>query len=462
VWLLAMALLAAPGCAAITNPLADSLPVRQMPAELLQTCLRDKEETIPLALLQQPPADAYRFDAGDVLGIWIDGIIGDRTLPIPVHTLTNLAEREKRALPPSAGFPFTIREDGTLHLPMLEPLPVRGRNLSEVQDLVKQAYVKRGMLPAERERMLVTLLQKRLYEIVVMRQEATAFGVSAEGGFTTAGKRGTGAIINLTGYENDILHALASTGGLPGLDAYNEVIVYRRLAPNAPDRLELLRKIEKLPPGTPLPPELVGSAPIVRIPLRQLPGTPLPFGPKDVELQTGDVVYLEARDKDVYYTGGLLPAAEHQLPRDRDLDVLTAVALVRGPLVNSTFGANTLNGQVFPAGVGQPSASLLVVLRKTAEGGQVSIRVDLNLALHDPRERILVHAGDVLILQERPTEALARYASQTFANFNLIWSPIHGTHENGIFDLMAPDRTPGRGQYSIFQPFVQGVQQTGP
>jgi hypothetical protein len=64
--------------------------------------------------------------------------------------------------------------------------------------------------------------------------------------------------------------------------------------------------------------------------------------------------------------------------------------------------------------LGNPSPSLLSVIRKTPNGGQLNIRVDLNRALRDPRERILVQAGDVLILQETPGEAIARYFSQTF------------------------------------------------
>jgi hypothetical protein len=224
----------------------------------------------------------------------------------------------------------------------------------------------------------------------------------------------------------------------------------------------LLRKMGQFPPNTPVPSEWTERAPMVRIPLRQEPGLPLTFAPQDVILQTGDVVYLEARDKDVYYTAGLLPTGEHVMPRDKDLDVLTAVSLVRGPLNNGSFGGSTLSGAIFVPGIGQPSASLLVILRKTTDGGQVPIRVDLNRAQRDVRERILVHAGDLLVLQERPTEALARYTSQSLANFNLIWQPIHTRYLSGIADLMGPDRLTGRGQYSIFQPFIQGIQPTSP
>ena len=42
------------------------------------------------------------------------------------------------------------------------------------------------------------------------------------------------------------------------------------------------------------------------------------------------------------------------------------------------------------------------------------IRVDLNRALVDARERIRVLPGDVLILQETPGEAIARYFTQIF------------------------------------------------
>ena len=55
------------------------------------------------------------------------------------------------------------------------------------------------------------------------------------------------------------------------------------------------------------------------------------------------------------------------------------------------------------------------VLRRTPDGKQqVVIRVDLNRAMRDPRENILVKDGDVLVLRETPQEALARYISQQF------------------------------------------------
>jgi hypothetical protein len=72
------------------------------------------------------------------------------------------------------------------------------------------------------------------------------------------------------------------------------------------------------------------------------------------------------------------------------------------------------------------------------------IVVDLADALRHPEERLLVRAGDVLILQEKPCEALARYFTQTFFNFDLVWKAVQSQNAVGIVDIAAPDRLPSR------------------
>src|SRR5581483_7312216 len=126
--------------------------------------------------------------------------------------------------------------------------------------------------------------------------------------------------------------------------------------------------------------------------------------------------------------------------RDHDLDVLEAISRVHGPLFNGAFGGSNLTGNLVAPGIGGPSPSLLVVLRRTPGGGQVPIVVDLRDALRHPEERLLVRAGDVLILQEKPSEALARYFTQTFFNFDLVWEAIHSPSATGIVDISTPDR----------------------
>ena len=45
---------------------------------------------------------------------------------------------------------------------------------------------------------------------------------------------------------------------------------------------------------------------------------------------------------------------------------------------------------------------------------QINIRVDLNKALRDPRERVLIQPGDIIVLQDTPGEAFAQYFTTTF------------------------------------------------
>ena len=73
-----------------------------------------------------------------------------------------------------------------------------------------------------------------------------------------------------------------------------------------------------------------------------------------------------------------------------------------------------LRGRLIQQGVGNPNPSALTVIRRTPNGGQIPISVDLNRALQDPRERILVQPGDVLILQESAGEAMVRYFHDIF------------------------------------------------
>src|SRR5207253_38572 len=110
------------------------------------------------------------------------------------------------------------------------------------------------------------------------------------------------------------------------------------------------------------------GGPVTRIPLRTPHGQLPAMRPEDVVLHTGDVVFLEARDAELFYTGGLLPPGAHVLPRDHDLDVIEAIALVRGALFNGAFGGSNLSGTLLQGGLGNPSPSLLAVVRRAPDG----------------------------------------------------------------------------------------------
>jgi protein involved in polysaccharide export with SLBB domain len=423
------------GCAALTNPIADGVSVRHLPPELLEPT-KDGEQTIPLALLGQPRPPTYRFEPGDVLGVYVEGFLGEQlqAAPVPIHVGPMVRAREQHQVPPAAGYPIPVEDDGTINLPSAGSLAVRGLSLPEVRKAIRDLYIEKRLLKDETGRVIVTLLHPRQYQVIVVRQEASSFTTMPEGPIPSS-KRGTGHLVDLPAYENDVLHALTLTGGLPGLDAYNEIVVHRDCFRDESGRLALLGQLSGANGSVPC-----ASGQIIRIPLRQAAGCPVPFRPEDVILKTGDVVFLESRDDQVFYTGGLLPPGAYILPRDHDLDVIEAISRVRGPLFNGAFGGSNLSGNLIQPGIGNPSPSLLAVVRRTPGGGQVPIVVDLRNALRHPEERLLIRAGDVLILQEKPSEALSRYFTQTFLNFNLLWQVVHESNATGIISVAAPDR----------------------
>ena len=202
-------------------------------------------------------------------------------------------------------------------------------------------------------------------------------------------------VVDLPANQNDVLNALTRTGGLPGLDAVNEVVIRRGGMDEQDART----------------PQWTDDADVTRISLRLRQGEPPPFEKDDIILSNGDIVFIGAREAELYYTGGLLPPAEVPLPRDYDLDAVEAVLRTGGPFLNGGVNANNLSGSITAQGLGNPSPSQLTIIRKLPHGGTVPIEVDLMRAVEDPRENILVQAGDLLILQETPGEGIARYVS---------------------------------------------------
>jgi protein involved in polysaccharide export with SLBB domain len=302
--------------------------------------------------------------------------------------------------PPAIGFPIPVQENGTVSLPLLDPIPVTGKSVAEIQATVGKEYIDRRLV-APGARILVTLARQRTYHVTVIRQDAgIGPSINSAAGAVANAKRGTGYPVDLNAYENDVLNALARTGGLPGLDASSTIAIQRGTTTD-------------VQAGAPVSSVAAATAQ-VRIPLRMRPNDPLPFKPEDVILKNCDIIFIESRDTEVYYTGGLLPVAELILPRDYDLDVMEAVTQSRGPLFNGGVNFNNLSGGIIGSGLGAPSPSLVTVIRKTPKCGQITIRVDLNRCAQDTRERILVQPGDFLILQESPGESMTRYLTQTF------------------------------------------------
>lgn len=566
------------GCAAF-RPVY-GVPARFMPDEF-RGASRSGKRTIDLSLLRQSPPPRHLVDTDDLLSIYVEGVLGRRDEQPPVHFPQNADT------PPTVGYPIPVRDDGTISMPLIGALSVRGMSIREVEDALRRAYtVDQQLLQPGRDRIFVALQQPRTFRVLVIRQEASSdVSIGAQGQLNIGAlKRGTGQVVNLPVYKNDVLNALAETGGLPGLDAENAIYVIRRRehraagvpslpyttpapTPLPPPPASALHPSEKVirgqspaegsarygdyrsrghaigqftkpaaaggryasaphadaatdmpslptpaameaPPAqpqrphapvsyrqpgfsapamspgyaadpyaqpvlqpqpqaplqspypqgqyyqevqpgfgapnwttaptdvgpaldgwqgstmeAPYAPGTVGNWPvdighdlnnrhIVRIPVRLGPGEQANICEQDILLYDGDIIFIESRDTEVFYTGGLLGGGQYTLPRDYDLDVLGAIAVAQGQqgggsgssrATQSQGGQSALNNDV------SISASQLIILRPLPDGTQLTIQVDLYEAVRNPNERIIVQPGDYLLLQYTRCEAVMAF-----------------------------------------------------
>ncbi|MBX3438797.1 MAG: polysaccharide biosynthesis/export family protein, partial [Planctomycetaceae bacterium] len=228
-------LLAVSGCAAF-HPLS-RVPAAYLPDEYHGPS-RSGKKTIDLSLLVQRPPDQYRLAAGDILSVYIPGVLGSLqvapTGAIGETPPINLPQSPDD--PPTIGFPTAVRDDGTISLPLVPPINVQGMTLAEAEHAVRQEYtVRANILNDHRERVLISLARRREYRVLVVRQETTnELSAGIQPGMLNIGnsKKGTAKIVRLPAYENDVLHALAKadggSDGLPGLDAKNTIYIVRR------------------------------------------------------------------------------------------------------------------------------------------------------------------------------------------------------------------------------------------
>ena len=407
------------GCTSLFSPI-DSIPAERVPPQFLAEPQANKVP-IDASRLRQPKPEFYTLDSEDVLGIFIEGVLGNLDEAPPVQIPLPNSD-----LPPAIGFPVPVRDDGTISLPLVQPIPVRGLTIQQAEQLITRAYLD-GAKPflTKENRIIVTLFRERTHRVFVIRQDnSTAqrgqqFAGQGQGAISDRNDQSSrGFVLQLTAYKNDVLNALSQTGGLPGVNAKAQIRILRG------DRLDIARRDaqlsefyrtntpDKFPYG--VLPSVPDSANSITIPTRLGPGEVPTFRPEDIILRDGDIVYVDSRETDVYYTQGLLGGGEFTLPRDYDLDVLAAISIAR-----RSVGAAQQNGSLLGGSVSQAQPTELIVLRPLPGDRQLNIRIDLNEAINDPRKRILVKAGDTLTLRFKPQEELINFATATFFTFGV-------------------------------------------
>ncbi len=420
-------LLVSTGCQAVLSPIS-GVPAGRLPSGFMATPKNDLRP-INIARLRQEPPREYLLDTGDTLGIFIEGVLGEVDAMPPFQ----MPESGERTLPPAIGFPVPVREDGTLPLPLVPAMNVRGLTLTQVENVIRQAYtIDQQILRPGRDRIFVTLMRERTYKIVVLRQEGRdsmigmrgrgMAGFGSDPAFAPIGSQ----TIELPAYQNDILRALTATGGLPDETAKNEVLILRGGMADARRYDEFVQHFYRCPPSDPCLcfPPLPEDPSALRIPLRLPRGEVPTFSPEDIILQDGDVVMIESREAEVFFTGGMLGGGMFPLPRDRDLDVLEAISMVAGSNMQMGGGGRQ-GGNIFGSmggGGASPSGAppgQLFILRRTPCDGQITISVDLTQAIRDPKSRPLVQSGDMLVLQHKPIEEVVNFGIFTFFTFGI-------------------------------------------
>jgi hypothetical protein len=423
----------ATGCTSLLSPIS-GIPSHRMPRELLAKP-RNNRIPIDISRLRQEPPRNYLLAAGDILGIYIEGVLGESDQLPPIHIPDADSD-----LQPAIGFPVPVREDGMLNLPLIPPVQVKDLTMNQAMELIRRNYtVDRQILQPGKDRIIVTLMRERTYRVIVMRQDGVRGNASGGGGGNAlnGGNLGSqGEVIQLKAYKNDVLHALAITGGLPGNDVKNEIKILRGRLVDHRKRDQFVQQFYQTNcddgPCKCAPP-LPGDPAIVQIPLRLPPGEVPQFSPQDVILEDGDIVMIENREREVFYTGGMLGSGEHLLPRDYDLDAFTAMSVV-GPGIGGGANGGGGNGGGggggggfgqggggggFAGQLGGVSPGQLFIVRKTPCNGQIIIAVDVNRALVDPSARPLIQSGDILILRFKPSEELLNFGIGTFFTYGI-------------------------------------------
>ena len=406
----ALLALSVSGCA-----IRGAIPAAQLP-ETLQAMPRESRVPIDLSLLGQARPLDHIIEPHDILGVFIEDVFGARE-QLPPANFVPYTGSPRIVAEPAIGQPVEVNSDGTVFMPMVDPVYVAGLTVPQARERLRKIFVEqRKILRDGQERITVSLIRPRTVRVIVIRDDlgSVAATVTTDQNRIIAG-RGSAESLELPVYENDVIHALARSGGLPGLDGVDEVWLFRA---NGGGSQEMIVS-ERLRSG--VCPETIAAecdncgSRVQRFPLKIASGESLPFSQSDVLLNDGDVVYVKRRDRDFFLTGGLLNGAKIPLPRDHDVDVLEAIAIANGHVDGPVQTTNNfVNG---PGNIIPPSRVLVV--RRWGRDQQVKIEVDIRRAIDDPRERLILQPGDLLILKYSPCET-ALNAGMNLVNFSYI------------------------------------------
>ena len=360
-------------------------------------CLPDSESQINFLTLRRTPPQDYVLDKGDTLGIYIQGITGDKDVPPPVNF------PDENGGQAALGYPVPVRDDGYISLPLIAPVRVAGLTVGEAEAKIIRAYtVDKKLLLEGNEKIIVTLMKRRTYNVLVIREDGgrqQPASLNRNQVYLDEGMTTESFSIELPAYENDVLHALSETGGMPSERAKNEIVVLRGGMNQGPGQIRAIVQAVGDQGLNSQAPSLQ-EANVVRIPIRGDVGSFPRLSEEQITLEDGDVVFIEGRQREVFYTSGLLNGGRFPLPRDYEIDVLEAISIAGG---SATASSGSGNSGMF-RGIGSIMPATQVTILRKCGCEQVAIDVDLRYAQSTPSERVIVQPGDMIVLEYRKNE----------------------------------------------------------
>jgi polysaccharide export outer membrane protein len=280
--------------------------------------------------LAQSNSNSQRIDSGDLLEVTIS---------------TGLEVEQPNR------WSLRVGEDGTVNVPLVGRLSVGGRDVSDAEREIRDQSIQRGIFRAPNVSVQITERQTNRITVI--------------GAVESPGVK------ELPVADSNLFAAIVAAGGLS--DNANTVVEIRQAAPHH------VAHQASWSGGFP-PPPLTGSPASTWLDLAD----PNVTQRGELRVQDGAVVHvLERPQRNVYVIGLVQQAGEFELPEDRELRLLDALALARGrkmEIADKVRVIRHLEGQTEP----------------------VVIEASVREAKRDGAANIRLAAGDVVSVEQTP------------------------------------------------------------
>ncbi|QEG41890.1 Polysaccharide biosynthesis/export protein [Roseimaritima ulvae] len=394
------------------------IPANQLP-ESFRTPSRTGGKPLNFSALTISPPQDYILGPNDQLDVTVSGLHQDSEIrPIRVQLMAN----------------------GMIQLPLVGAVQIGGLNLVDAQRRINEAYAKDYL---ENPQVNLALIAKGSTSVIVLGevnapgahilpkyQNDVGHAIAAAAGLTDeaadeievhrrpAGMRLAPAQplphpspIHPAAYHGPTTSPAVAPGPMPAVHDDSPQALFARL--QAPQPLtssppfSVMAPSPVAAPPVVAAPQMVAAQPdqgqILRIPLRT--DSRFRLTENDITLTDGDVIVVPSRKHEVFFVVGKLNTANtvrftigdrerelgvgFVLPRDREIDVVTAVVMA---------------GYIDPI----DSPTTVTLHRVMPDGSPMLILVDLIEARCNPQATVLVEPGDIIYLNPDPAWYLRR------------------------------------------------------